>query len=92
MNSLEDLNFQLLELLGIGYVIEHYISYFHKIQKEKVYQIYITDTLRLITENTAKFVGGSYIKMRYADMIEPVKKETRTPEEIIENIRNKLRG
>ena len=48
--------------------------------------------LRTIGENTAKNVGGSYIPTRYFEIIDPPKEETRTPEEIIENIRNKLRG
>lgn len=78
--------------MGIGYVIDHYISYFHKEQKEKAYKVYVTDVLRTISENTAKSVGGSYVKMRYLDIIDPPKQETRTAEEIIENIRNKLRG
>lgn len=78
--------------MGIGYVIDHYISYFHKEQKEKAYKVYVTDVLRTISENTAKSVGGSYVKMRYLDMIDPPKQETRTAEEIIENIRSKLRG
>lgn len=78
--------------MGIGYVIDHYISYFNKEQKDKIYKVYVTDVLRSISENTAKSVQGSYIKARYLDIIDPPKEETRTPEEIIENIRNKLRG
>lgn len=52
----------------------------------------MTDTLRLTAENTAKYVGGAYISKRYADVIAPQKEEMRTGEEIIEHIRNKLRG
>ncbi len=77
--------------MGIGYVIDHYISYFNKEQKEKAYKVYISDVLRIISENTAKYSGGSYVKVRYSELIDPPKKETRTSEEIIENIRNKLR-
>ena len=76
--------------MGIGYVIDHCMAYFNKKQKIKAYEIYITDTLRMITENTAKQVGGSYIKMRYADIIDPPKEETRTAEEVIDDIRTKL--
>lgn len=91
MNSLESLNFELLELLGTGYVIEHYISFFHKIQEEKLYKGYVTESLRLMTENTAKMAhGGSYLKARYVEMLEPKKEETRTSEEVINDIKMKL--
>lgn len=79
-----------MDALGIGYVIEHYISFFHKYQEEAAYRAYVTDALRLITENTAKAVQGSYIKARYADMIAPQKQETRTADEIIYDIKSKL--
>ena len=80
-----------MEILGIGYVIDNYISYFNKIQRQKIYQMYVTDTLRLIAENSAKINGGSYIKARYIDLIEPAKEEKRTAEEIIDGMKEKLR-
>ncbi len=69
LRSLECLNFELLEIMGIGYVIEHYIAFFKKEQHEKAYKIYITDSLRIITENTAKANGGHYLQARYAELI-----------------------
>ena len=78
-----------MEILGIGYVIEHYIAFFQKEQQEKAYKNYVTDTLRLITENTAKMFGGSYITQRYADIIAP-KIEERTAEEIIIDLKEKM--
>ena len=78
--------------MGIGYVIEHYISFFHKEQEEKAYRVYVTDTLRLVAENTAKMgQGGSYIKARYIEVIEPPKEEKRSADEVINNIKTKLR-
>ena len=81
----------MLELLGIGYVIEHYIAFFQKEQEEKTFKVYVSDALRLISENTAKQVGGSYISARYCDIIEPKKQEERTAEEVITDIKEKLR-
>ena len=72
-------------------MIDNYISVFHKEQQDKLYRIYVTDTLRLITENTSKVQGGAYIKMRFAELLEPPKKEERTEEEVITNIMDKLR-
>ena len=37
-------------------------------------------------ENTAKFAGGNYINARYIDVIEPKKVDTRTGDEIVEDI------
>lgn len=54
--------------------------------------MYITDALRIIAENTAKQVGGSYIKARYDEIVNPPKEETRSADEIIGNIRGKLGG
>ena len=59
--------------MGIGYVIEHYIAFFQKEQKDKAYRLYVTDALKIITENTAKANGGTYLTGRYAELIEPKK-------------------
>lgn len=78
--------------MGIGYVIEHYIAFFKKEQHEKAYKNYVTDALRIITENTARAVNnGIYLKARYAELIEPIKKEERTANEIIDDLKQKLR-
>ena len=78
-------------MMGIGYVIEHYIAFFKKEQHEKAYKCYVTDALRIITENTAKANGGHYLQARYAEMIEPRKEETRTANEVIIDIKEKLK-
>lgn len=62
-----------------------------KEQIDKAYRIYVTDALKAISENTAKFAGGSYMKIRYAEVINPKPEETRTADEIITNITDKLR-
>ena len=77
--------------MGIGYVIEHYIAFFKKEQHEKAYKSYVTDALRIITENTAKANGGRYLQARYAEMIEPLKEEKRTANEVIIDLKEKLR-
>lgn len=77
-------------MFGWGYVNNFCISLFRKEQEEKAYNNYVTRCLRLIAENSAKLSGGSYIKMEYEDIIKPRKIETRTSEEIINDIRQKL--
>lgn len=54
--------------------------------RNDAYRIYVTDALRLVAENTAKYASGDYIKARYADIIEPKKQDNRTCEEITADI------
>ena len=57
--------------------------------ENELYNIYVTDALRMICENTANFVGGRYPNERYAALILPQKQETRTEEEIIAHVRKR---
>ena len=54
--------------------------------RNDAYRIYVTDALRIVAENTSQYVGGNYIKARYADIIEPKKQDNRTCEEITADI------
>lgn len=54
--------------------------------RNDAYRIYVTDALRSVAENTARYAGGNYIKARYADIIEPKKQDNRTCEEITADI------
>ena len=60
--------------------------------ERRLYEVYVTDALKAITENTAKMYGGYSLKTRYADLLENSNKqeETRTAEDIISNIKNKI--
>ena len=58
--------------------------------QEKAYRVYVTDALKTITENTAKYAGGSYMKVRYYDLENPKPVETRTPDEIIGKMKDKI--
>ncbi len=52
--------------------------------------MYVTDALKAVAENTAKYAGGGYIKVRYIEIIDPPPEETRTGEEIIAQMKAKL--
>ena len=58
--------------------------------QEQAYRVYVTDALKTITENTARYAGGSYMKGRYYDPENPKPEETRTPEQIIANMKAKI--
>lgn len=81
-----------MTLCGSGYVVDHCIAAFLEKQKQKLYQIYVTDSLKLISENTANFGGGQSPERRYADIIESIEnpKPEVTAEEVIYDIRSKL--
>lgn len=59
-------------------MIDHCVSAFLEIRKEELYRAYVTDAL--------KAIGN--LNIRYMDYFKPV--ETRTSDEIIDNIKNKL--
>lgn len=58
--------------------------------QEKAYRVYVTDALKTITENTAKYASGSYMKVRYFDAESPKPPETRTSDEIIGQMKIKI--
>lgn len=55
----------MLDLYGREYVITHAVAEINERAEARRYRAYITDALMVMTENTAKFVGGSYVKTRW---------------------------
>ena len=64
------------------YAVARYKTY----QREVAYRIYVTDCLRMMTENTARFAKGNYIKKRYADFLKNPVQDNRTGEEIAADV------
>ena len=62
------------------------IARYESQQRDLVYRIYVTDCLRIISENTAKMGGESYITAKYEDIINPKTVDNRTGEEIAADI------
>ena len=50
--------------------------------KDTAYRVYVTDCLKLIAENTKNIA----LKLRYYDIIQPKKADTRTGDEIVADI------
>lgn len=73
-------------------MIDHCVGFFQRRQEERQYRIYITDALKAIADNMVRMNGGVTLKMRYADMIDatPQNEETRTAEEVIDHIKEKM--
>lgn len=56
------------------------------------YRFYVTDGLKIIAENTAHLVNGTVFNISYRDIINPKPVDTRTSEDIIDDIRSKLKA
>lgn len=72
----------------MGYVIEHCISHFLKEQKEQAYRTYVTEALKILTENTAKYSGGKFLSKSFSDVYkkEEKKEKEKTADEVISEI------
>lgn len=66
----------------IGYVR----SQLESATRDNVFKMYISDCLRIITENTAKFAGGSFMKMQYSELIDSKPKPQKSAEEIVADV------
>ena len=55
-----------------------------------MYRAYIADAVQIAGANTARFAGGSEIQVRFAEMAYDYHPDTRTAEEVTEQIRAKL--
>lgn len=70
--------------------MRYFQARFEQEQESSAFRIYLTDALKVLSENTARFGGGSSMRLRYAEIIDRTPPDTRTPEEVIGNIKNKL--
>ena len=69
------------------YVTSRYKMY----QKDMAYRFFITDELYYLNNNVVNMTGGSKMQKRFYEILYPPKEDTRTADEIITNIKNKLR-
>ena len=59
---------------------------FNQHQRDLAYRIYVTDCLRMVTENTAKMSQGAYTAARFYDIINPKQVDNRSGNEIAADI------
>lgn len=76
----------MLDLYGSGYVFEHVLSSIQQEQRQRRYQNYIADVLRLMGENVAGLCHGMYITTKWSDMADPQKQEERNADDIARDI------
>ena len=82
----------MLDLFGKGYVVEHCIAFLQRQKKHDELMYYVTDALMCITQNTANMAGGKALQKRFHEILNPEPEETRTAEDIINSIKEKLGG
>ena len=82
LELLETVRLDYAEMLGSGYIIEHCVSAFNKLQEEKIYRIYVTDTL--------KSLSGANV--RWYDLIDRTPRDERTFEEITKDVWSRIMG
>lgn len=51
-----------------------------------MYRVYVTDALKLLEENTARYFGGNHMTQRWIDSITPKKQDTRNGAEIAADV------
>lgn len=71
--------------------MDYCMTSLHKREREQAFQYYITDALKIIAENTAKYVGGPFIPTRFYDIMNPPPEAPKSAD-IISRIKNKMRG
>lgn len=77
--------------------MEHCIASFNIEKKKKVeelrLQVYVTDALKVISDNTAMMVHGKSMAKRFADMVKSSQQsKPKTKKEIVSHIKAKFRG
>ena len=62
----------------------------HEKRQDEAYRIYTAEAMKNINRILAENMTGSYMKVSYTEMLNPKPEETRTAEQIIEDIRKGL--
>ena len=62
------------------------IARYQSQRRDLAYRIYVTECLRMISENTAKMSNGSYTVAKFEDIINQKPVDNRTGEEIAADI------
>lgn len=74
-------------MFGEEYIAQYIAQKYQDEQHDEIYRIYVTDTLKAITENTARFNGGNIIGKRYWDIVDTgCNRPQRTSEDIISSV------
>ena len=72
--------------LGVRAILAALPTLIHRQEEDMTYRNYVSDALRLITENTARYAAGNYLTQRFCDLIRPNLGITQNGEEIAADV------
>ena len=82
--------------MGRAYLIQHCIYVYNHKQERRAFEIYVSDGVKAVNDSIAYIFGGNTSASRYIDILEQIMnvrpKDSRTAEQIISSISNKLEG
>lgn len=61
-------------------------------RKEEAFKVYVTSALQNMNKILAEVYSGTYMKLSFDEMLNPKQEDTRTADEIINHIKNGLKG
>lgn len=73
-------------------MIDHCLCEARIRREKKLYRSYMADGLKAISETLANKMGGSELVLRYSELLDPPKQETRDGDAIIDEISGKFRA
>lgn len=80
--------------MGKSYLIQHCTYVYNHKQERRAFEIYMSDRIKAVNDSIASVFGGSTSTSRYIDILERMMdarpEETRTAEQIISAISEKL--
>ena len=82
----------MLDVLGRDYIVDHLTEFMRKYRHKRLYERYVTDGIYAISKTVSHAFSGTSLVERFEDIINPPKEETRTADEIITKITDKLKA
>ena len=73
------------------YISQHVRQTYIQEQKEAAWRLYVAETLRCVSESSARYAGGPYMPRKWADIVSPPPEEKRTPEEVVAYMMKRLK-
>ena len=68
------------------------LSCWQQLARQRAWQAYLAEALRLAGENAARMAGGGYLETRWTALLDQKPEETRTPEQVKQHMLRRLRG
>ena len=81
-----------VELIGREYIMDYCFEMAKRDRDREIFEVYVSDGLKALLEGFSHVFGGQHLSKRYYDILHPPKPVKEEPKEIIDRIKNKIRG